>query len=268
MNPEYRKYAPGDIPAMKALWADVFGDSREFIDGFFRLLPGAGWGVAAVCGGELAAMAYVLSGISVNGNKCAYIYAVATREEFRGLGLGAGAVRKCAELAREEGCAVVCTSPADLPLYGWYGRVLGTAAAAYTSELRLEAGKSAEPAAAAADVSYAEYNRLRETLLSGTPHAVFSDGFAAIEEMLCRAYGGGLCKIGGGIAACYVEDGVLCVRELLCRDGELRSCAAGLMARFGCASAAVRVAGRAQPLIAAAPAAALPEGFVWGLALD
>jgi hypothetical protein len=40
------------------------------------------------------------------------------------------------------------------------------------------------------------------------------------------------------------------------------------MARFGCASAAVRVAGRAQPLIAAAPAAALPEGFVWGLALD
>lgn len=268
MNETYEKYSPRDIPELKALWAEVFGDPAEFIGGFFRLLPGAGYGVVCRAEGRIAAMAYVLDGIILEGRKCAYIYAVGTRDDMRSRGFGAGVVRKCASLSRESGCGIVCTSPADAGLYLWYDGVFGAKAAVYADEHPVTRNDCGRASASVSPLSAGEYNALREKLLSGTPHAEFSGGYMALEDMLCRVYGGGLKRVGNGAAVCYPEGGVLKIRELLCAQESAPGCVAALLDAFGLEQALVRSRGDGEPLIAAAPADVIPSGCLWGPALD
>jgi len=268
MNETYEKYSPRDIPELKALWAEVFGDPAEFIDGFFSLLPGAGYGVVCRAEGRIAAMAYVLDGICFHGGRCAYIYAVGTRDDMRSRGFGAGVVRKCASLAREGGCGIVCTSPADAGLYLWYDGVFGAKAAVYTDERPVTRGDCGRMPAPGRPLSAGEYNSLREKLLSGTPHAEFSDGYMELENMLCRVYGGGLYPVGKGAAVCYPEGGVLKIRELLCAGERAPDCVGALLDAFGLEKALVRFPGNGEPIIAAAPSGSFPSGCLWGPALD
>lgn len=76
---------PGDEPALRALWQDVFGDGKDFLDDFFRLIYRPGMAQTAWAeDGTLAAAAYALEFPNA-----LYIYAVATAPAFRSRGLGA-----------------------------------------------------------------------------------------------------------------------------------------------------------------------------------
>jgi len=122
---EIRRSLPGDEPELKRLWQAVFGDTDEFIDTFFNILYAPGTACLALSEGRVISAGYCLPGVTAGGKTCAYIYAVATYPEYRGLGAARRIVRKIRDLSFAEGTDVIATLPASEALTGWYERVLG-----------------------------------------------------------------------------------------------------------------------------------------------
>ena len=263
---DIRPIRPEDGPALVSLWQRVFGDPAELAEGFLRLLPEMGGGVAALRGGRILAAAYVVTGMSLRlsggvQERCGYIYAVAAEVESRGLGLGMAVTRAAAALGRELGAERICTLPANAGLYPWYEKLLGVRCALYRQRQVLES----RPGPAPQPLGAAEYARRREALLRGRPHLRLSEAAMRLEEANCRASGGFLCAVGGGIAAAYVVDGVTEVRELL---GAPPEAAASLGAALGTKAVQLWMpAASGEPYLAFAPAD-LPENTVWNLAFD
>lgn len=123
----FRLSRPGDIPALTRLWRGVFGDEERFIAEFFRLLWRPEHCRVAEAGGEVVSMGFCLPGPSAAGVGCAYIYAMATAEPYRGR---CAAQRIGLELMRgafDSGARVVATLPAEASLCRWYESRLGMA---------------------------------------------------------------------------------------------------------------------------------------------
>lgn len=85
-----RKTGPDDIPALKALWKQAFGDTDAEIDSFFQTVYPEATGFCAEEDGAVIAMLFALPLTLAHGEemqKAAYLYAVATDEAFRGRGV-------------------------------------------------------------------------------------------------------------------------------------------------------------------------------------
>ena len=102
-----------DVPELTRLWREVFGDDEDFISEFFRRLWRPEYCRVAEADGKLAAMGFCLPGPVANGLSCAYIYAMATAEPYRGR---CAAQRIGLELIRgafDSGVHLVATLPAE-----------------------------------------------------------------------------------------------------------------------------------------------------------
>ena len=75
-----------DIPALRQLWKQAFGDTDSFLDGFFETGFSPERCRCITVRGQLAAALYWFD-CQWQGKKIAYLYAVATDENFRGKGL-------------------------------------------------------------------------------------------------------------------------------------------------------------------------------------
>lgn len=75
----------GQIPELKKLWQEAFGDTLEFIDSFFTAAFKAERCRAITVNGEIAAALYWFDCLFME-KRVAYIYAVATAEKHRGQG--------------------------------------------------------------------------------------------------------------------------------------------------------------------------------------
>ena len=75
-----------DIPELKKLWKEAFGDTDETIDGFFNTAFSEKRCMCVKSDGNLAAALYWF-GCKCADNDVAYIYAVATYEVYRGKGI-------------------------------------------------------------------------------------------------------------------------------------------------------------------------------------
>lgn len=73
---------PSLIPQLRRLWKDAFGDSDAFLDSFFSTAYSPNRCRCVTVDSRLAAALYWFD-ISCNGEKMAYIYAVATAPAFR-----------------------------------------------------------------------------------------------------------------------------------------------------------------------------------------
>jgi len=249
-----REYCANDIAALTELWRGVFGDSAALIARFFELLPEMGTGFVAECGGETVGMVYALD-CAVNGEGCAYLYALAVKEAYRGNGIGSLLTRKvCAEFVS------VCTLPSELSLYAFYARSMGVAAVSQVSTRRLYASPlSAE----IYEIDASEYGIRREWELRDTKHASFPDALYEFQLALCREYGGGMYACGRSCALGYFENGALLIKECIGDDGFI----SGLCCRLGAEYALVRSSAReGEPFVAAN--FELPEAFSFGLSLD
>ena len=87
----------GDENALKALWREVFGDTDEYIDAFFQNVYQPGMASVIEEDGTVVAAAYAVPFGAVR-----YIFAVATRPEYRGRGYGRAVVYHCAGWLREK----------------------------------------------------------------------------------------------------------------------------------------------------------------------
>lgn len=114
-----------DSPALRGLWAEVFGDGEELIGAFFRLLWRPEDCAAAECGGQLVSMGFCLPGAAALGLRCSYIYAMATSAPFRGRGAAREVGRRLISRAFASGADVVATLPAEPSLCRWYDEKLG-----------------------------------------------------------------------------------------------------------------------------------------------
>lgn len=260
-----REVRPEDHAALVELWLRVFGDSRTFVEDFFKILPEIGSGVAAIENGRPVGAAYIITSLElVEGariRRCGYLYAVAVEPEARSRGLGGELSRAAAALGRARGAEVIGTLPAEPGLYAWYERQLGVRCALYREKIELKS----RPGPAPVPLSAAEYGRRREALLRGLPHLRLSEAALRLEEANCRAFGGFLCALGEGVAAVFLREDLTEVRELL---GAPPEAAAALGAALGTERVRLwRPADSGEPYLAFAPAD-LPANTVWNLAFD
>lgn len=265
-----REYRGGDIPEMSALWQAVFGDSEALVDSFLQLLPGMGTAAVAEVNGVIAGAAYAVTGmelVDVNGKTqtCGYIYAVAVAPEFRGSGLGRALTERSAELARERGAEVICTLPAEEPLYAWYKAILGTECALHRQRFEAEAADIVP----VDSLSTPEYGQRREVLLRDRCHMRPAQTTLEFQHRFCEELGGGLYACGGGICAAYLEDGAAVIKELIAPGGtDAAGIAASIGAWLGTARAVYYLpAPDGEPYLAAVPGE-IPSGCVWNITFD
>ena len=263
---QIREYRAGDVPAMKRLWRDCFGDGEELTAPFFEHLCGMGTGFAAVRDDKLIGMAFVLfaelrSADLKRKDKISYIYAVAVEKTHRCHGIGEALTRECVRYSRERGAESVCTLPASEKLYEWYEAVGNMH---FVSCCEYENTAASDEPAEIIELEADEYGWRRDDLLTGVPYVHFLYSFLQFWEALCRVCGGGLFACGDGIACGYVEDGVLYIKEAINDPPEFIP---ALCRKLGAAKAVVRrPSDDAEPFVCSDNP--LPGGTVWNIALD
>ena len=124
-------FRPSDLPLLKEIWKDGFGDTDEDIEAFFSLLfdPEA---VYITREGEMpVAVMYLVEGLILSEMpegkpvKVTYLYALAAKWDKRGRGYGRRTVRGAADLAFARGADIVALTPADAGLRDWYRDQVG-----------------------------------------------------------------------------------------------------------------------------------------------
>ena len=164
----YTRAGQADIPQLRALWQQAFGDSDAFLDVFFATLFPRCVAFAARDGDTLCAMLYALPQTVLTGKqeaKAAYLYAIATAAACRGRGVCRALMQHAEKQLRSCGVTLLLLAAETPELADMYRR-LGYAGSPITfTPQRLPA-----PAGRAQALSPAEYAGVRETLLMDTPH--------------------------------------------------------------------------------------------------
>jgi len=159
----------GDIPGLRRLWRQAFGDSEEFLDLFFSAAFAPERCRMIREGGDAAAALYWFD-CGRAGKKVAYIYAVATAESHRGRGLCRALMEHLHESLTHQGYAGAILVPGEPELFRFYER-LGYATCASVGELACAAG---ETATALEPVDPGAYAALRRQLLP--PEGLIQEG--------------------------------------------------------------------------------------------
>lgn len=114
--------AAEEIPCLRQLWREAFGDSEQFLDGFFsegfapdrcRYLTAAGNVLAALYWFD----------VSCRGQKMAYLYALATTRTCRGRGLCRALMENTRVLLMQRGYTAMLLVPDGEGLRQMYGRM-------------------------------------------------------------------------------------------------------------------------------------------------
>ncbi len=110
------------IPELKALWQAVFQDPGDYIEGFFAHAFSPDRCLCATEREHTAAMVHWLD-MTCRGKKVAYIYAVATRRQFRGLGLCRSLMDRAHRTLTERGYAGAVLVPQSEGLFAMYEKM-------------------------------------------------------------------------------------------------------------------------------------------------
>lgn len=265
---EIRNYSLSDIPAMKAVWKESFGDSDEFLDGFFALLPDNGTAVLASSDEGVLGVAYVLTCQALKGKGIiepvvGYIYAVAVKSSHRCRGLGSALTEAAIKAAKRREAKIITTLPASPELYSFYER--------FGLRTALRRKKYSVPACdieRRMKLTATEYMMYRRFLLPQKPYLYTSESGTQLEKLLCECYGGGLYATDSGIAAGYFHSDICRIHEIICRDeGRLPDIAASLAFELGASAAEYwLLSPEGEPFIVAD--SPLPEDCIWSFCFD
>lgn len=163
-----------DIPRLKSLWREAFGDEDEYIDGFFSVAYSPERARAVRLDGKIAAALYWFD-CELYGTRVAYIYAVATFFAYRGRGLCSALMEDTHRHLRKSGYGGAVLVPVGPTLFGFYEK-FGYRPFGGISAFSATA---ADKAASLTKISAEEYARLRRGMLP--------EG-AIIEEGVCLPY--------------------------------------------------------------------------------
>lgn len=150
----------GDIPALRRLWTAAFGDTKEFLDGFFATGYAPDRCLGLYENGVLAAALYWFD-CRFGEAKTAYIYAVATDPVFRVRGFCRALMANAHDILRQRGYCLAMLVPGSDSLARMYAG-MGYTPCTRVREFACEAGGDALSLQA---VTPAEYAQRRKALL-------------------------------------------------------------------------------------------------------
>lgn len=222
----------GSLPGLRRLWQQAFGDSTEFIDGFFRTGFSPERCRCVETEGQVAAALYWFDCLW-EGRKIAYIYAVATEKDFRGKGVCRALMEDTHRHLQSLGYAGAALVPSEEGLFALYGG-LGYRSFCPMKTLDITPGKekvSVQP------ISPAQYAELRAERL---PRGGIVQGGDTLSFL--ASYAG--FYVGGSGLFCAAQEGdTLYFQEFLGEPEELP----GIVAALGAKRAKVRLPGGEKP---------------------
>ena len=274
-----RDWQPGDDGALKTLWKTCFGDTDEFIDGFFDLFPRQDACVVAEADGRPVSAMYILPGQHLFPYRkktltAGYAYALATLPEYRNRGIGRAVYKAVSDRILQTADAA-CVLPAEQTLYPFYENAAGAAPLSYIREARLtKADLAGITPSMGARFPTLEYQAVRSQILSGLPYAVLPEEFYELME----ASGVEFFVLEHGVAAAETSNGVCRILELLDPDTDAMSSIAGVARWCRAEEYIVRSPlffdgpGEARPYMLAAlkqpPSFPMTGDLWWGLGLE
>ena len=188
---------PADIPALRSLWQEVFGDSDADLDRFFDYNYTPEKALVLEEEGAVRSM-YVWFdvGFTVPGHAdvpAAYLYALATRPESRGKGYARQLIQDSWPMLRQLGKRLVVQVPAQPSLHIFY-EDCGFHECFINAQYELNPVKPpfAVPGVTLEKVSPEEYIAVREALLADVPRITYPPEVMAFQDRYCADTSGGL----------------------------------------------------------------------------
>ena len=235
-------------PSLRALWRDIFEDSDEIIDYFFKSCFKHESTAIALHGERPVSMGFLLRAgfLKIPGEEdksCAMIYGLATDEGHRNRGYAGGVARELIKIAHESGYSHVVLHPANDGLFWYYEKALGFRSLFYAEESALVPDPAADIVISVE--TPAGYGAAREKMLAGTAHIEVSPELIRLQEYLCGISGGGLYSFysGGeylGCAITEISEDTAHIKELLADDAAKIRIAGAIAARHGVKSVVIR----------------------------
>lgn len=229
----FKHPAPAEVPQLRRLWKTAFGDTDEYLDAFFRTAFSSERSFCAFSGDTLAAMLFWFD-VSCDGQKLAYLYAVATAPEFRGRGICRTLVAGTHELLKKRGYDGALLVPVNDGLRKMYAG-FGYEDAAGICETFCAAGNKPVPIHA---IDTAEYALLRRQMLPAGSVVQEGENLALLETQVKFYKGADFL-----LAAQSTEEGALFAPELL---GNLAA-APGILLSLGYPQGTFRTPGHKEP---------------------
>lgn len=239
---------------LRQLWKQVFGDSDDFLDSFFRTAFSPNRCRCILMEDKIAAVLYWMD-CTLGDQKLAYLYAVATHPDHRGKGLCRQLMENTQTLLRRQGYAGVILVPQDNGLRQMYSK-MGYVNAGSLAEFSCTAGSVPCPLRA---LGPKEFAARRRALLPQDGVIQEQEGLAFLAEQL-QFYAGEDFLL-AGFAADHVLHGV----ELLGNP----SAAPGIVAALKCTAGHFRSPGGKTPFAMFLPLAdAAKQPAYFGFAYD
>lgn len=123
------------VPQLKLLWKEVFGDSEEYVDAFFKEIYQDENVLLFADGKDVLAALYMvpyehdfsqknakLSAASQRTGRAIYLYALATQKSARNKGIMGEMITKSQKIARERGCDYLFLIPSEDKIINFYER--------------------------------------------------------------------------------------------------------------------------------------------------
>ena len=243
-----------DLPALRALWQEAFGDSDAFLDAFEKTAFSSSRSRVVFSDGTPIAALYWFD-CSFLGQRLAYLYAVATLKTYRGQGVCRGLMENTHHHLKEKGYAGVLLVPGSSSLFSFYEK-MGYTTVAYVDELRCKAAQTGMPLQ---KIDAEMYAKCRRRLLP--PGGV-------VQEGECLSFLQSYAELYEGedvLLAVSREGGILHAQELL---GDRRK-APAILAALGAAEGHFRLPGEKIPFAMLYPLdEALSRPSYFGIALD
>ncbi len=243
-----------DIPALRELWKEAFGDSDKYLDAFFATAF-APERCLCIEGGKAAC--YWLS-CSCRGEKTAYLYAVATAQAFQGQGLCRALIDAAKKALVSQGYAGILLVPGSEPLRTMYAK-MGFRDATTLREYTVGNGLRVVPERHIGRcLHWEEYAQARQALL---PEGAAIEGKAFFRFLASQL---DFYRYGNAIFACMQENDHLYIPEFLGESEQIPQ----ILAAFGCIHATVRTPGQGKAWAMYCPLSDTPEPTHFSFALD
>ena len=170
-NESIRPAAARDIPALRALWAQAFGDSEEYIDRAFSRLSLPEKACVLTLSGKIVSAMYIIetNGAEAEDGKsvpACYLYALATAPEYRRRGYGAHVASAAADMAFDLGFDIAMLATAGERLFPFYEHI-GFSTCGSHDEISLSLPQRELPCAELSPLEPEDYSSRREALLAG-----------------------------------------------------------------------------------------------------
>lgn len=208
---------------LKALWVECFGDSNDYVELYFAQHDITRHTMVFIDGENPVSMLSLLPMTVVTQAgilPARYIYAVATKESYRGRGLSTKLLEAAHKQMKNQGIALSVLVPASVALYNFYQK-RGFDAAFYAGQAIVTQDQilPCKGSFVISEAAPIEFMEVRERAFAGRTMFVRWDGDALAYRLTETAFNGGetllLSDEGGrAVAVCYHQGGTVLVKEL------------------------------------------------------